>query len=92
MWIGVGRNEKGLERMLCSLILLNYRKITTGPTASSGAKGTNFLGRPLGNFSQTVFQNSDLGGVIAPEGWEGSSQLLSLILVFLSFQYCQYMV
>ncbi|KAH6711411.1 putative pectinesterase [Leptodontidium sp. MPI-SDFR-AT-0119] len=51
-------------------IVFDKAKITTGPTASSGAKGTNFLGRPLGNFSQTVFQNSDLGGVIAPEGWE----------------------
>lgn len=52
--------------------VLHCRKIITGPSAASGAKGTNFLGRPLGDFSQTVFQNSDLGNVIAPEGWEGS--------------------
>ncbi|KAH7319347.1 pectin methylesterase [Rhexocercosporidium sp. MPI-PUGE-AT-0058] len=51
-------------------IVFDRAKITTGPTAASSAKGTNFLGRPLGDFSQTVFQNSDLGGVIAPAGWE----------------------
>ncbi|KAG4420897.1 hypothetical protein IFR04_005981 [Cadophora malorum] len=51
-------------------IVFDKAKITTGATAASTAKGTNFLGRPYGNFSQTVIQNSDLGGVIAPEGWE----------------------
>ncbi len=61
--MAIGR-EQSADIMIC-------RKITTGATAASTAKGTNFLGRPYGNFSQTVIQNSDLGGVIAPEGWEG---------------------
>ncbi|CZT46921.1 uncharacterized protein RSE6_07434 [Rhynchosporium secalis] len=51
-------------------IVLDKAKIVTGPSAAPNTKGTNFLGRPYGDFSRTVFQNSDLGGVIVSEGWE----------------------
>ncbi|CZT09440.1 uncharacterized protein RAG0_14211 [Rhynchosporium agropyri] len=56
-------------------IVLDKAKIVTGPSAAPNTKGKNFLGRPYGDFSRTVFQNSDLGGVIVSEGWERQSFL-----------------
>jgi pectin methylesterase-like acyl-CoA thioesterase len=32
--------------------------------------GTNFLGRPWESFARVVFQESYLGNIIAPAGWE----------------------
>ncbi|KAJ5493506.1 hypothetical protein N7539_002252 [Penicillium diatomitis] len=32
--------------------------------------GTNYLGRPWRSFARVVFQNSFLGNIIAPAGWE----------------------
>ncbi|KAL2063483.1 hypothetical protein VTL71DRAFT_5288 [Oculimacula yallundae] len=60
-----GRTKEGM-----GMIVFDSAKIIAGPTAELGSAGTNFLGRPLGNYSQTVFQNCNLGGVIAAEGWE----------------------
>lgn len=41
-----------------------------GKGGASAAKGSSYLGRPWGDYAQTVFQNSNLENFITAAGWE----------------------
>ncbi|KAF4635495.1 hypothetical protein G7Y89_g2608 [Cudoniella acicularis] len=45
-------------------------KIVLGKNAGSGTKGSVYLGRPWGDYARVVFQNSNLGDMITPVGWQ----------------------
>lgn len=63
-------------------LLTSYRKVKLGANPASGTFGNSNLGRPWGDYARVVFQNSDLGNVINPVGWQAWSSTQDTSHVF----------
>ncbi|KAL3423103.1 pectinesterase [Phlyctema vagabunda] len=62
--------------------VMNQNKIILGEGVAQSVAGTFLLGRPWRDFARTVFQNSDLGSIIAPVGWQAWNDAQDTSAVF----------